>query len=252
MVRLFTQERDIGRKNFMQKPIKLIFSCEHAVATVPELYKSAFAAYAALLNSHQGIDFGAAYIAEKLSTAFNAPLFMATTTRLLIDCNRSLGRGFSEISRQFSKQEQQNIITNFYQPYRDAVRNCIASFIQQGVHVWHISVHSFTPVLRDIRRNAEIGILYDPQRCAEKIMAAEWQKQLRLQCKKEQLGWRIRMNYPYKGTDDGFTTSLRKIYPDTDYLGIEVESNQALMLNNSLKEKVEIILQKTLEAILRS
>ena len=36
----------------------------------------------------------------------------------------------------------------------------------------------------------------------------------------------IRKNYPYLGKSDGFTTSLRKKWDATVYLGIELEVNQ--------------------------
>jgi hypothetical protein len=34
------------------------------------------------------------------------------------------------------------------------------------------------------------------------------------------------LNYPYQGTSDGFTTHLRKKFPDSQYVGIELEVNQ--------------------------
>jgi hypothetical protein len=36
----------------------------------------------------------------------------------------------------------------------------------------------------------------------------------------------IEFNKPYLGIDDGLTTYLRTIYPDSRYAGIEIEINQ--------------------------
>ncbi len=36
----------------------------------------------------------------------------------------------------------------------------------------------------------------------------------------------IRRNYPYRGNADGFTTYLRKKYPASKYIGVEIEINQ--------------------------
>jgi hypothetical protein len=36
----------------------------------------------------------------------------------------------------------------------------------------------------------------------------------------------IEFNKPYLGIDDGLTTYLRTVYPDSHYAGIEIEINQ--------------------------
>ncbi len=43
--------------------------------------------------------------------------------------------------------------------------------ISKGEKIIHISVHSFTPVLKNKIRNADIGILYNPKRSIEKNLA---------------------------------------------------------------------------------
>jgi hypothetical protein len=42
-------------------------------------------------------------------------------------------------------------------------------------------------------------------------------------------GLRVRMNAPYRGTSDGFTTQLRRRYAATRYWAFEIETNQALL-----------------------
>jgi hypothetical protein len=37
---------------------------------------------------------------------------------------------------------------------------------------------------------------------------------------------RVRRNYPYAGKGDGLTRSLRRRFPPTRYVGIEIELNQ--------------------------
>ena len=63
----------------------LIITCEHGGNEVPAEYGSLFAGHEALLPTHRGWDAGALMLAQQLATAFDAPLFAATTTRLLID-----------------------------------------------------------------------------------------------------------------------------------------------------------------------
>jgi predicted N-formylglutamate amidohydrolase len=94
--------------------------------------------------------------------------------------------------------------------------------VNEGLPVVHLSVHSFTPELDGEIRDADIGLLYDPCRIWETSFCHAWRSEiLRLA---PQL--RVRMNYPYQGADDGFTTYLRTKFADAQYAGIELEVNQ--------------------------
>lgn len=52
---------------------------------------------------------------------------------------------------------------------------------------------------------------------------------------RESTGLRIRRNYPYRGNADGFITALRRTYDACNYLGFEVEINQALLMKKPSK-----------------
>jgi len=93
--------------------------------------------------------------------------------------------------------------------------------------VLHIATHSFTPILKDIERNADIGFLYNPERFNEKLISNEWKR-----CVRELSGLRVRFNYPYRGKPDGLTAHFRKLYPDDRYLGVELEVNQKFVKEN--------------------
>jgi predicted N-formylglutamate amidohydrolase len=85
-------------------------------------------------------------------------------------------------------------------------------------------VHTFTPRLGDEIRNAEIGLLYDPKRSGERRFSRLWREAIGAAAP----DLRVRMNYPYRGADDGLTTHLRRRFPASRYLGFELEVNQAL------------------------
>lgn len=93
----------------------------------------------------------------------------------------------------------------------------------------HVAVHSFTPELDGEVRNAEIGLLYDSRRKQEAELCRRWAANLR----RLDPGLRVRFNYPYSGAADGLTTALRQRHPETRYLGIELEINQALVGSKS-------------------
>jgi predicted N-formylglutamate amidohydrolase len=124
--------------------------------------------------------------------------------------------------------EREAILEVHYFPYRRQVENAIQTFIAQNHSVLHLSVHSFTPELNGEVRNADIGLLYDPQRNTEKAFCARWNQEF----EKLDSNLKVRFNYPYRGTADGFTTHLRKLFPDGKYGGIELEVNQKFPLGD--------------------
>ena len=164
----------------------IIFTCEHAVNHIPESYQNVFAPYETLLNSHRGIDFGALSIAKYLSEHMTLPLITAKTSRLLIDCNRSLSHPtcFSEVSEKLAEKDKKHIINNYYTPYREKVEQLIRDQIKAHGAVIHLSIHSFTPVFDGIERNADIGLLYDPRRPGEKEFSTWWKQALKTQAPK--------------------------------------------------------------------
>ena len=206
--------------------VGLLFSCEHAGNDVPKSYSGLFQKSMKLLESHRGYDLGAYPIAKKLADYFKAPLVATKTTRLLIDCNRSLNRPtlFSEITEGLSRKEKKTIIEKYYTPYREKVKMRAAKYIDSDKSVLHLSIHSFTPVLHGIERGADIGLLYDPKRKKEKQFCKILKECL------ASSNFTVRLNYPYKGASDGLTTTLRKKL-GADYLGIEIEVNQKYARN---------------------
>jgi predicted N-formylglutamate amidohydrolase len=199
-------------------------TCEHAGRQVPRAYTALFKHRAALLHSHRGWDWGALDVARTLSEALTAPLYFTTTTRLLIDLNRSIGHRqlFSEITRPLPKPQRDEIVDLYYRPHRDTVEQAIAQRIAAGHRVLHIASHSFAPVLDGRERLADVAWLYDPRRAGERAFASRW-----ISCFAQFLpDLRRRRNYPYRGRADGLTAALRKRHPDQTYMGIELEVNQ--------------------------
>ena len=85
-----------------------------------------------------------------------------------------------------------------------------------------IKLDSFTPELDGEVRHFDVGWLYDPRRPRERQAADRLLDTLA--ARRPDL--RQRRNAPYLGKADGLTTSLRRIFPEDGYLGIELEINQ--------------------------
>lgn len=230
------------------KPTMLFISCEHAVNTIPTDYKKLFNHHQSVLSTHRAIDFGALDIGKFLSHSFACEFTSATVSRLLIDCNRSLTHKtcFSEFTDSLTADEKQRLIDKYYLPYRSQTESLIKKHIDLGHQVLHLSTHSFTPVFNGNLRNAGICLLYDTKRHAECEVAREWRSLLKLQSP----SYRIRMNYPYKGSSDGFTSALRKCYSEKEYLGFEVEVNQALVKDKTSLMSVANVLKESLQELM--
>ncbi|MBC7444213.1 MAG: N-formylglutamate amidohydrolase [Polaromonas sp.] len=202
----------------------LVITCEHGGHGVPPAYAALFAGHEELLLTHRGWDMGALEMARQLAQALDAPLFAATTTRLLIDLNRSIGHRqlYSEVTRGLPAAIRRDIIALHYQPHRAAVESAVARLIARGRRVLHIAAHSFTPELHGVVRQADVAWLYDPGRAGEIIAARRWRQTLA----QRRPDLALRRNYPYQGKCDGLTALLRKRHGPAQYVGIELEVNQ--------------------------
>lgn len=205
-----------------------IISCEHGGNQVPPAHAPLFVGHEALLPTHRGWDPGALELAQQMADALHAPLFASTTTRLLIDLNRSIGHRqlHSEATRGLPPAARQAIVAQYYQPHREAVEAEVARCIAAGQRVVHIASHSFTSELGGVVRQADVAWLYNAQRPGESHFAAAWLaalKRLRPELK-------LRRNYPYNGKGDGLTALLRTRHADSQYVGIELEVNQRFVM----------------------
>ena len=206
----------------------VLITCEHGGNRIPRRYRPLFAGFEALLHTHRGYDPGALALARELARVLDAPLFVSTTSRLLIDLNRSIGHPklYSEATWDASAAVRREILDTHYLPYRNAVEAHIAAAVARGSRVIHLSSHSFTPVLDGTVRNADIGLLYDPARAGETELCRRWQARMKEQAPE----LKVRRNYPYTGKSDGFTAYLRRRFPAGVYVGIELEINQKHVL----------------------
>jgi predicted N-formylglutamate amidohydrolase len=111
-----------------------------------------------------------------------------------------------------------------------------------------VSSHSFTPVLDNHVRTADVGILYDPRRTGERALAVSWKSAFVTAAPE----LRVRRNYPYEGKNDGLTASLRRRHPAERYVGIELELNQALVKGDTHEwRRARNAIVDTLKMVLR-
>ncbi|QDV21948.1 N-formylglutamate amidohydrolase [Aureliella helgolandensis] len=204
-------------------PPHIILTCEHGGNTVPAELADCFQRGEAQqhLHSHRGYDPGALLAAQRLADLLAAPLEYSTTSRLVVELNRSLDSPqlFSKFLGPLDSVTRSRICDRYYHSYRNRVQERIAQQVNAGQTVLHLSIHSFTPRFRGSRRTLDIGVLFDPARSWEVTVS----EQIVAHLKTAELD--ARYNEPYLGTDDGFTTFLRTRFPNSHYAGLEIELN---------------------------
>lgn len=225
--------------------MKILLTCEHGGFEIPQEYESYFRDATAVLKSHRGYDPGALQVYKRLQPLadFSAA---ETLSRLLIEINRSLHHPnlFSEYSKPIPKTEKDKLIKTIYQAYRQPIIDFITVQIAKNEHVFHFSIHSFTPSLNGEQRNNEIGLLYDSKNLIESRLSKSIKQLLQVRFN----DYSIRFNYPYLGSADGLTTFLRKKFP-SNYSGIEIELNQRLLQNGEFPEGLKNSLYEVLKEI---
>jgi predicted N-formylglutamate amidohydrolase len=228
---------------------RILVSCEHAGHRVPRALAPRFVGAEGILRSQRGWDPGALPLARRHATSQEAPLQCTTVTRLVVDTNRSVHhpRVFSEFTRPLAPDERRAILGSHYWPHRRAIERTIEPWIRAGVRVLHLAVHSFDPSLDPKREACDLGLLYDPRRRRERALCQRWQEALQ---KGRRL--RVRRNYPYLGNADGLTTHLRRRFPASSYLGIEVEGNQGRLLEAAAVRRLARALGETVVRALRA
>ncbi|HLW07246.1 MAG TPA: N-formylglutamate amidohydrolase [Marinilabiliaceae bacterium] len=215
--------------------MKFFLSCEHGDNQIPKEYASLFKDAESLLASHRGWDPGALELFKTMHSENTFFSIYSEISRLLVDLNRSLHRRslFSELTKGLSKKEKEQILNQFYYPFRNAFGQAAQKVVSNRDKIFHVSVHSFTPELNGVVRTADIGLLYHPAHNDEKQWAKRWKSEL----EKEFPHFRIRFNYPYLGKIDGYVANLRKRFGNS-YSGIELEMNNKYANNQTVIDSI--------------
>lgn len=216
-----------------------ILTCEHGGNRIPKSYQKQFKNASEVLQTHRGLDIGALEIAKLLQKKLNAPLVFSTTSRLIVDLNRTLKNPtlFSEFMKPLPKAELKKVLAKFYFPHWSKVRKNIQILLKKNDCVFHVAVHSMTDHLNGQNRKMQLALLYNPAFKNEVRFSSLWIKELR----KEFPEFIIARNKPYRGDNDGLTCEMRKENRPDNYIGIEIELNQALLLKMNTQQKKQLV-----------
>ena len=230
------------------KPTILLISCEHGSNKVPKKYAPLFQTKELVLKTPHGYDLGASHIVKHLHKALDCDLVQTKVTRLLIDSNHGPhhARCFSKFSKKLSTVEKNKLIKTYYEPFHHELQEKIATHIAQGQQVLHLSLYTFTPILKGLFLNTGIGLLYNAHRHAEKEVARIIHGLLQHSTP----AYKVRHNYPFLGTNDFVLNTFRNQFSEKEYLGIKLGINQVLISNSHELHNVCDVLEHALRELL--
>ena len=244
-------QRTLDRVTFQRRHV--LISCEHASNRVPSELRG-LGLSKRHLEDHIAWDRGAAIMAKAIAARLGAPCHLGRWSRLVIDLNRSPDHPKLVAPVSFEvkipgNQEADAVEISrrqrrWWKPYRERATADVSRLIARHGRCLQLSIHSFTPVVDGVTRRADIGLLYDPAHAGERAFA----KRLRAALAPSGLG--IYMNEPYRGTSDGFTTSLRARHPHARYAALEVETNQRLLRTPAAARRVARLVADALDRTL--
>jgi predicted N-formylglutamate amidohydrolase len=183
-------------------PILLI--CEHASNRLPARYGD-LGLSRAERESHIAWDPGALEVAQGLARRLDAPLARATVSRLVLDLNRepSAPDSIAAVSERtavpgnagLSEAERQRRVRDVY----DAFHRDVERFMHERAAPTRavVSIHSFTPVYRDVARPWHVGLIVDRDRRMADAVGAELARDEALV---------VGLNEPYSPADRVFHT----------------------------------------------
>lgn len=162
-----------------QSPVVLV--CEHAGKVIPQALGD-MGLSAEDLSRHIAWDIGAEAVARRLSKALDAPLLLQRYSRLAYDCNRPPESPdampvMSETTRvpgneKLTAGDRLARIGEIYRPFHDKVARLLDERSARGMTSLFITLHSFTPIYKGVRRNLDLGILHDRDaRLADDLLA---------------------------------------------------------------------------------
>lgn len=147
----------------------VVLLCPHASNYIPAEYDGLGLA-SSQLQRHIAWDIGADGVTRRLSALLDAPAFIGTYSRLLIDLNRPLRSASSMVRRSemtdipgnasIPQGERERRIARIFEPYHEALAAHLDERAAARRNVVIVGIHSFTPIYHGKPRQWHAGVLF--------------------------------------------------------------------------------------------
>ena len=161
-------------------------TCDHAGRRIPRALGD-MGMPAAEFERHIAWDIGAAAVSRLMSEALDAPLVEQVYSRLVIDCNRdpSVESAMPEVSELttipanvcLSQAARTARIEEIFEPYHAVIARLLEKRTQDGRETILVAMHSFTPVFKGFVRPWHVGVLYNRNPDAARILFDLFEKE---------------------------------------------------------------------------
>ena len=229
-----------------ESPVLLV--CDHASCRFPDsLGDMGLDPFAR--RCHLAIDIGAGPLTERLSESLGVTAVLAQYSRLVVDCNRQLldpsaflvfGDGiFVPGNSNLSPVDKTTRSETIYWPYHRAITDQIGRLRSIGPPPLFVSVHSFTPVLNGISRPWQMGVLWDADEEAARLLLDGLSS----------AGYLVGDNEPYSGkAPQDFTVDHHAEAIGLRHIAIEIR--QDLIDDDQGVEAIAALLHRCIESIM--
>lgn len=160
----------------------VVLLCEHASNHVPAGYGGLGLSPPDLVR-HIAWDIGAAALTRALAARLDAPAYLGTVSRLLVDLNRPFDAptAMPTVSEatvipgnlEIDEAERARRHERIFRPFHAPVAAALAERIRSGRRTLLVTVHSFTPVFLGVARPWHAGVLYDTARDFADLVLAD-------------------------------------------------------------------------------
>lgn len=202
------------------RPVLLV--CDHASRRFPAAVGD-LGLDAAAMECHLAWDIGAGAVTEWVARELDVTAVLAGYSRLVVDCNRNLmdPSAFLEFgdgivipgNRGLTQAEKDRRASELYWPYHYAIDVEVRRLSGVQYPPVIIAIHSFTPVLDGIRRDCEIGVLWDADRRTAEIFIQGF----------DDAGFVVGDNEPYSGKAPmDFTIDHHAEAANLPHVGLEI------------------------------
>ena len=206
---------------------RIVLTCEHASVAVPLGFTLP------VVSSHWLSDPGALDITKELARLTKSNFVASKFSRILIDVNRPLSSetlirkwadGKEIVMNRIGEKERLERIKNYYEPYHAE----LAKLVSETKPELLLSMHSFTDCYEGMKRDVEIGVLYNTDDSIASLLNAFFKK----------LGYDSRLNEPWSGKD-GYMFSIENASKG-NIKNLMVEFRQDLLLQSQWRNKVAL------------
>jgi len=177
-------------------------------------------------SRHIAIDIGVREMGLELARLLDAPFIFQNYSRLVIDCNRDPARddaipassdgtdiggnqGLTEIDRLAR-------VTSIHAPYHSGISEMISARLAAGQETILLALHSFTPILDEMRRPWSVGVLHAAGRIDFAICLLDALRRLPI---------KVGDNAPYAMDETDYSMPFHALSNDLRYAEIEVRQD---------------------------